>query len=119
MMSQYFDPIPPTDHSFKGFRFKEEKDFSTVEFTQYHDVYYNTGLVAETYDTDCKNYRDCMVGPHRETKSTFSCGDAASTRLKVISRRPSENLEKKKEVRQERRSSPRKKAVPLQNISRS
>ena len=83
IINQNFAPIPDADFSLKGLRFKEDTDFSKIEFTQFHDVYYNTGTKAENYDTECKNFRDCMVGPHRETKSTFSCGDSASTRMKV------------------------------------
>jgi len=119
LISKTFDKIPDTDFSLKGFRFKEEQDFSSIEFTQYHDVYYNTGTVAESYDLKCKNYRDCMVGPHRETKSTFCSGDAASTRMKVTIRKPSDNIERKdKAPTRERRVSPRKKAAgPLQNMT--
>ena len=43
-MKKTFDRIPDTDFSLKGFRFKEEQDFSSIEFTQFHDVYYNTGI---------------------------------------------------------------------------
>ena len=120
MMSQHFDSIPDTDFSLKGFKFKEEKDFSQVEFTQYHDVYYNTGLVAENHDLQSKNYRDCMVGPHRETKSTFSINDNSSTRMKVISKKSSDQSIKApdKQPIQQRRSSPRKKiSHPLANIA--
>jgi len=112
MRDKHFTEIPNTDFSFKGFRFNEDNDFSTIEFTQFHDVYYNTGNVAENFDTECKNYRDCMVGPHRETLSTFSSGDSANTRVKLVTRRPSEKIDRKENgVRQERRVSPRKKQV--------
>ena len=120
LMSQHFDPIPDTDFSLKGFKFKEEKDFSVVEFTQYHDVYYNTGLASENHDLQSKNYRDCMVGPHRETKSTFSTNDNSSTRMKVISKKSSDQSIKAsdKQPIQQRRSSPRKKvSQPLANIA--
>ena len=117
MRDKHFTEIPNTDFSLKGFRFNEDKDFSTIEFTQFHDVYYNTGTVAEDFDTECKNYRDCMVGPHRETMSTFSSGSSANTRVKLVTRRPSEKIDKKeKTVKQERRVSPRKKPV-LQNVT--
>ena len=117
MRDKHFTEIPNTDFSFKGFRFNEDKDFSTIEFTQFHDVYYNTGLVAEDFDTECKNYRDCMVGPHRETMSTFSSGTSANTRVKLVTRRPSEKLDKnEKNVKPERRVSPRKKPV-LKNVT--
>ena len=106
MMNKHFTKIPDTNFSFKGFRFKDDEDFSKMEWTQYHDVYYNTGDVAEDFDTECKNYRDCMVGPHRETVSTFCSGHSA--RVKLVTRRPSE--------KQERRVSPRKKPV-LQNVT--
>ena len=43
-MKKTFDRIPNTDFSLKGFRFKEGQDFSSIEFTQFHDVYYNTGI---------------------------------------------------------------------------
>ena len=115
MRDKHFTEIANTDFSFKGFRFNEDKDFSTIEFTQFHDVYYNTGNVAEDFDTECKNYRDCMVGPHRETMSTFTTGD--NTRVKLVTRRPSEKLDRKERiVRQERRVSPRKKPV-LPNVT--
>ena len=116
LMSEHFDNIPQTDYSFKGLRYREEKDFSAMEFTQYHDVYYNTGTVSEKYDLDSKNYRDCMIGPHRETKSTFSSGDAKSTRLKVPPKKPVVKTEPKT-IKQERRTSPRKKVGPLQNFT--
>ena len=97
MMSENFDLVPSEEFNFKGYKFREGQDFSAVEFTQYHDVYYNTGVSSETYDTQCKNYRDCMVGPHRETRTTFSSGDAPSTRLKVPSKKsePEKKTQKK------------------------
>ena len=124
MISDNFDLISSEEFSFKGFKFRADKDFSCVEFTQYHDVYYNTGPSSEVQDIECKNYRDCMVGPHRETKSTFSSGDTPTTRIKVLPRRsveseqkperrperkPERKLERKPERKPERRSSPRKK----------
>ena len=102
MISENFDVVPSDEFSLKGFRFREGEDFSAVEFTQYHDVYYNTGTSAEINDTKCKNYRDCMVGPHRETKSTFSTGDTSTTRLKVPSLKSTvdtENISQRKSPR--------------------
>ena len=76
MISENFDLVPSEQFCFKGFKLRENMDFSKVEFTQYHDVYYNTGVSSEVEDIERKNYRDCMVGPHRETKSTFSSADS-------------------------------------------
>ena len=114
LMKQNFDIIPDTDFSLKGFKFKEEKDFSKIEFTKYHDVYYNTGLDAESFDQQTKTYRDCKVGTLRETKSTFSADDGSSTRMKVTTKK----IVVKEKTVTERRSSPRKKvSQPLNNIS--
>merc|ERR1719192_996387 len=90
MISENFDLVPSEEFSLTGFKLRENSDFSMLEYTQYHDVYYNTGVSSEVEDIERKNYRDCMVGPHRETKSTFSSADSGPTsRIKVLSRRPS------------------------------
>ena len=103
MISENFDLVPSEQFCFKGFKLRENMDFSKVEFTQYHDVYYNTGVSSEVEDIERKNYRDCMVGPHRETKSTFSSADSGpTTRIKVATRRSAVNQERKPQ----RRSSP-------------
>ena len=102
MISENFDLVSSEEFCFKGFKLRENMDFSKVEFTQYHDVYYNTGVSSEVEDIERKNYRDCMVGPHRETKSTFSTADSGpTTRIKVAGRRKAP-----------RRSSPTRKPKP-------
>jgi len=78
LLADNFDKI---DIDFKGFKFKGD-NFSKLEFTQYHDVYYNTGDKAEAYDKDCKDKRDHYVGITRETSSTFSV-DAEPDKFKV------------------------------------
>jgi len=110
LMKDNFDETESNAHSYKGFKFKGE-DFSKVEFTQFHDVYYNTGTSAEAYDLECKNLRDCMVGPSRETESTFTVGQD-TTRIKLGSRK-TETQAKEPVVKKQQpptRSSPRKKA---------
>merc|ERR1719431_2468014 len=110
LMKDNFDETESNAHSYKGFKFKGE-DFSKVEFTQFHDVYYNTGTSAEAYDLECKNLRDCMVGPSRETESTFTVGQD-TTRIKLGSRK-TETQSKEALVKKQQqpiRSSPRKKA---------
>jgi hypothetical protein len=42
-------PSHVPNNTYHHFRFKGE-NFSAVAFTQYHDVYYNTGEKAEEYD---------------------------------------------------------------------
>jgi len=110
LMNVNFEKIPSTDFTYSGFKFKGE-DFSKVEFTQFHDVYYNTGVSAEAYDLECKNLRDCMVGPSRETESTFTVG-RDTTRIKLGVKKSDVQAKQipanKKE--QPLRSSPRKKA---------
>ena len=108
MISENFDLVSSEEFCFKGFKLRENMDFSKVEFTQYHDVYYNTGVSSEVEDIERKNYRDCMVGPHRETKSTFFSDDSGPTsRIKVLSRRPP--VQTTQEKKPQRRSSPSKK----------
>ena len=83
-----------------------------MEFTQFHDVYYNTGESAEAFDLQCKNFRDCMVGPSRETESTFSAiKDTA--RIKVGMKKHEEKSKNNKSVHNLHpvRSSPRKKTA--------
>lgn len=112
LMKDYYEEIPSTAHSFKGFKFKGE-DFSKVEFTQFHDVYYNTGVSAEAYDLECKNLRDCMVGPSRETESTFTV-DQDTTRIKLGNKKSEKQAKQSlpaKNPPQPIRSSPRKKAT--------
>jgi len=110
LMKDNFDETESNAHSYKGFKFKGE-DFSKVEFTQFHDVYYNTGTSAEAYDLECKNLRDCMVGPSRETESTFTVGQD-TTRIKLGSRKTETQTKEPlvKKQQQPIRSSPRKKA---------
>ena len=101
-----FDRVAKGDFQFSGFKFKgsnlEGTSFSTMEFTQYHDVYYNTGDGAETQDLECKERKDKLVGMARETGSTISAV-AQPQRLKV----------EKKTSSTSRRSSPRKALVPI------
>jgi len=98
-------------HSYRGFKFTGE-DFSKVEFTQFHDVYYNTGSAAEAYDLECKNLRDCMVGPSRETESTFTVGQD-TTRIKLGGKKTESQTKQpfSKKQSQPVRSSPRKKGT--------
>eukprot|EP00092_Neocalanus_flemingeri_P026589 GFUD01028818.1.p1 GENE.GFUD01028818.1~~GFUD01028818.1.p1 ORF type:complete len:828 (+),score=221.61 GFUD01028818.1:45-2528(+) len=111
MMKDNYENIPATAHSYKGFKFKGE-DFSKVEFTQFHDVYYNTGVSAEAYDLECKNLRDCMVGPSRETECTFSVG-RDTTRIKLGTKKSEDPVGQTLPLKklQPTRSSPRKKAT--------
>merc|ERR1712130_584014 len=101
-----FDRVEKDDFQFSGYKFKgsnlDGSSFSTVEFTQYHDVYYNTGDGAETQDRECKERKDQLVGMARETGSTISAV-VQPQRLKV----------EKKSSSTSRRSSPRKALVPI------
>ena len=64
-LSENFERIVKDDFQFPGFKFigsnLEGSSFSTVEFTQFHDVYYNTGDGAETQDRECKERKDQLV----------------------------------------------------------
>ena len=105
-----FDRVEKDDFQFSGYKFKgsnlDGSSFSTVEFTQYHDVYYNTGDGAETQDRECKERKDQLVGMARETGSTISAVSQPQ-RIKV---------EKKTTAPASltsRRSSPRKALAPI------
>lgn len=76
LMAENFEPVAD---SFKGFRFKGES-FTAVAYTQYHDVYYNTGDKAEDYDRECKRLRDICVGPYKETHTSLSGEDQPPAR---------------------------------------
>jgi len=118
MMSNNYEKTPSNPHSYKGFKFIGD-DFSKVEFTQFHDVYYNTGVGAESYDLECKNLRDCMVGPSRETGSTFSVVQDIS-RLKIGTKKCEDSsLNTVVKQTQPLRTSPRKKPAvkPVSNHS--
>jgi len=97
LMEENFDRLEGQDFQFSGFKFRgsnlepppagEGGPFTRVEFTQYPDVYYNTGDPAERYDWECKERKDKLVGAVRETASTFS---AVSQPQKLrVERRPS------------------------------
>ena len=119
LMRDNFYETESNAHSYKGFKFKGE-DFSKVEFTQFHDVYYNTGISAEAYDLECKNLRDCMVGPSRETESTFTVWQD-TTRIKLGGRKTETQSKDPivKKQQQPLRTSPRKKvhqAAPVKKL---
>ena len=94
LLTENFEDVGSTDFSFKGLKLRDSNDFSKVEFTKYHDVYYNTGDKAESYDLECKRFRDCVVGPSRETKSSLS--DTAA-RIKLSSKTVSDPADSKKQ----------------------
>ena len=107
-----FDRVGKGDFQFSGFKFKgsnlEGTSFSTMEFTQFHDVYYNTGDGAQTQDQECKERKDRLVGMARETGSTISAV-AQPQRLKVEKKTPAASTT--------RRLSPRKALVPIASPS--
>jgi len=93
------------EDQFSGFKFSG-KDFSKIEFTQYHDVYYNNGIRAEQIDKDYARLRDRCVGITRETFTTLDAKKAPQ-KLK-LRQQPSVQTREKENAAATRRS-PRKK----------
>lgn len=97
-------------HDYSGFEFTGNyEDFTKMEFTQHHDVYYNNGEKAEAYDKECTKMHLVHVGLIRETASTFVSGPDTE-RLPVPSRHQVGPPETNKE--NQVRRSPRKKLAP-------
>lgn len=134
-----FDRMASEDFQFSGFKFKgsnlEGTNFSKVEFTQFHDVYYNTGDPAELYDRECKDRKDQLVGMTRETACTFSVVEEPE-RLKVDRKLRQNEKQRSAAIEEQnsngdkllaRRTSPRKKpsssaqhfAKPVSHVSGS
>ena len=115
-MQDNFDRIIRGDFQFSGYKFKgsnlDGSSFSQVEFTQFHDVYYNTGDSAETQDRECKERKDQLVGMARETGSTFSA-IAQPQRLKVDKKTTGPAPPASSATSTSRRSSPRKALAPI------
>ena len=83
-----------------------------MEFTQYHDVYYNTGDGAETQDLECKERKDKLVGMARETGCTISAV-AQPQRLKVEKKTSSTSRRSRApQLRQRRQAEPERAGVP-------
>jgi len=108
---EYFkENFKKVTHDYSGFEFTGNyKDFTKMEFTQHHDVYYNNGDKAEAYDKECTKMHLVHVGLIRETASTFVSGPDTE-RLPVAPRLQSGPKETNKE--NQVRRSPRKKLAP-------
>jgi len=106
----FLENFKKVTHDYTGFEFTGNyKDFTKMEFTQHHDVYYNNGEKAETYDKDCTKMQLLHVGLTRETASTFVSGPDTE-RLPVPPRQLGGAAESNKENKI--RKSPRKKLAP-------